>query len=278
MLRRSWIPAGAVGFVLAAAVLLPAAPAPMRKRSATVSFVNSIGMKLVYLAAGKFIMGSPREEVGRYNEEDKHEVEISRSFHLGAFEVTQEEYRKVMGHNPSHYVRNKGTVGDVDTSRCPVESVSWHDAVEFCKKLSARREESRAGRVYRLPTEAEWEYACRAGTRTAYAFGLTLERTQANFASALPRTTPAGTYKANAWGLYDMHGNVWEWCQDWYDTGYYRRSPGKDPPGPAEGRERARRGGARYSNPGFCRSALRFSALPTLRDCDIGFRVACDVR
>src|SRR4051794_6302337 len=131
MLRRSWLPACALLFALVAAALLPAAPAPLRKRPpAGAAFVSSIGMKLVPVAAGKFIMGSPREEQGRYNEEDEHEVEITRPFYLGAHEVSQEEYQKVIGHNPSHYVRNKGTIGDVDTSKCPVESVSWDDAIE----------------------------------------------------------------------------------------------------------------------------------------------------
>ena len=179
-------------------------------------------------------------------------------------EVTQEQYQKVMGTNPSQF---KGPQN-------PVEKVSWADAVEFCGKLSAMPAEKTAGHVYRLPTEAEWEYACRSGTTTAYGFGDDASRLgdygwfDGNSDSS---THPVGEKKPNAWGLYDMHGNVWEWCQDWY--GDYPSGSTTDPTGPSSGSFRVDRGGSWCSSAGYCRSAYRYRNAPESRGNFLGFRV-----
>jgi formylglycine-generating enzyme required for sulfatase activity len=180
-------------------------------------------MKLVLIPAGKFKMGSPANEESRSEDEEQHEVEITQPFYMGAYEVTQEQYEKVMRHNPSRF--NKANGGGPTH---PVENVSWEDATEFCKKLSALEKEQAAKRLYGLPTEAQWEYACRGGAResTPFHFGRSLSSTQANFNGDYPyegapkgqylvKTASVGSYKPNDFGLYDMHGNVWEWCADW---------------------------------------------------------------
>jgi formylglycine-generating enzyme required for sulfatase activity len=192
-----------------------------------------------------------------------------------------------MGNNPSHFSatgEGKASVRGMDTSKFPVESVSWNDAVAFCKKLSALE-----GRTYRLPTEAEWEYACRADARSVFGFGDSLSSTQANFDGTIPygiekkwecleRTTTVGSYEANAWGLHDMHGNVWEWCSDWFERDYYGKSPSANPRGPEKGLRRVRRGGA-WSEPGKdCRSATRALDSPTFRSQSVGFRVVMEPR
>jgi formylglycine-generating enzyme required for sulfatase activity len=223
-------------------------------------------------------MGSPPDEKGRQPVEGpQHEVEISKPFYLGVYEVTQAEYEQVMGTNPSCFSptgNRKEQVAGQDTSRFPVELVSWIDAVKFCKKLSELPEEKRAGRVYRLPTEAEWEYACRGGASLKPChFGDSLSSTQANFGGNLGRTTRVGSYPANAFGLCDMHGNVWEWCADWYDGDYYKVSPRKDPKGPATGRNRVLRGGAWFLDGGSCRAACRGDLVPCFHVIYIGFRV-----
>jgi formylglycine-generating enzyme required for sulfatase activity len=251
-------------------------------------------MKLVRFPAGKFLMGSLDSEANRLRSEEQHEVEISRPFLLGAYEVTQAQYQKVMGNNPSFFSATgagKDKVAGVDTRNFPVESVTWDEAVVFCNKLSALPAEKAAGRVYRLPTEAEWEYACRGRAKeyAPYSLGRTLTVAQANFggsggfiapppvrpARALQRTCPVGSYKPSATGLFDMHGNVWEWCQDWYDGTYYTHSPRKDPPGPPTGRSRVARGGAWFNPEQILRSAYRGYATPATRGYGIGFRVLC---
>jgi formylglycine-generating enzyme required for sulfatase activity len=252
--------------------------------------VNSIGMKLVLIPAGTFLMGSPRSEQGRSEEEHQHEVEITRALYMGIHPVTQEEYKKVMGSNPSHFQAagdGKDKVKRLDTSRFPVEKVSWEDAVRFCEKLSALAKEKQAGRRYRLPTEAEWEYAARAGTRTAFHCGNRLSSTQANFdgrypyggadkGPALGRPTTVGSYKPNAFGLFDMHGNVQQWCSDWFDRDYYRVSPKSDPRGPQRGKSRILRGGSWDSDARTCRAAARSWDDPrNQEDSTIGFRVVC---
>ncbi len=150
---------------------------------------NSIGMKLVLIPAGKFMMGSPKDEKDRGDDEEQHEVSITKPFYLGVYLVTQAEYEKVMGNNPSWFSAKgdgKDKVKDIDTSLFPVEMVYWNNAIAFCKKLSELPEEKKAGRVYRLPTEAEWEYACRAGTKTVFHYGDSLSSKQANFDGRFP--------------------------------------------------------------------------------------------
>jgi formylglycine-generating enzyme required for sulfatase activity len=227
---------------------------------------NSIGMKLARIPKGAFMMGSPESEEGRYSDEGpQHSVTISKDYYLGAYEVTQEQYQRIMGENPSEF---KGTNN-------PVETVSWEDAVAFCKKLSELPEEKAAGRVYRLPTEAEWEYACRAGSTTRFGFGDSDSQlgSYAWFDENSARTThPVGEKTSNAWGLYDMHGNVWEWCADW--KGDYSTSAVTDPAGPATGSYRVFRGASWRDGAAYCRSAIRNRYVPSYRYPFDGFRVA----
>ncbi len=253
-----------------------------------VALTNSIGLALALIPPGAFTMGSPETEVKRSSEEAQHRVRLSRPYYLGTCPVTQGEFERLMGGNPSYwspwgYRRKRGV--DVDTSRFPVERVSWFDAIEFCKRLSDLPAEQAAGRTYRLATEAEWEYACRAGTTTPFHFGNVLDGTQANMFGGAPygtdkkgpylnRPANAGTYPANAFGLYDMHGNIWEWCADWYDTGTYTNMTPADPTGPAQGEARVIRGGAWRFSAEWCRSASRYGYDPRIRAYDVGFRVA----
>jgi formylglycine-generating enzyme required for sulfatase activity len=253
-----------------------AATAPEQAKLLT----NSIGMKLVLIPAGTFLMGSAAEEaLHRLNEMPQHEVGITQPFYMAVHLVTQSQYHQVMAHNPARF--NPAVGGSLEH---PVERVSWEDAIEFCRRLSARPEERQAGRVYRLPTEAEWEYACRAGTATPFCTGAALVGVQANFDANFPvgdgtrakpagRTTPVGVYPANNFGLHDMHGNLWEWCADWYDGQYYRSSPRRDPPGPPTGQFRVVRGGSWRNHASTCRAAYRNALVPNNRDPYTGFRV-----
>jgi formylglycine-generating enzyme required for sulfatase activity len=268
--------------------------------------VSSIGMRLVPIPAGTFTMGSPADEQGRSDYEQQHEVEITRAFHLGEKEVTQGQFKEVMGYNPSYFSRDgekgpgleykygdpAGGKGKVtgSTDDFPVELVSWDEAVEFCRKLTEKdRKAGKIGRElkYRLPTEAEWEYSCRgrAPSYKVFHFGNSLSSRQANFDGNNPyggagkdkyleRTTRTGSYEKNAFGLYDMHGNVWEWCSDWYDKDFYASSPRRDPAGPSRGSHRVLRGGSWYYYGGFCRSAYRFRFAPEVRYLNFGFRAA----
>jgi formylglycine-generating enzyme required for sulfatase activity len=233
---------------------------------------NSIGMKLLLIPKGTFTMGSPESEQGRQKEEVQHEVTISKDYYLGVYEVTQAQYEKVMGKNPSLY--QGALVGNLDAD-LPVEKVSWDDASGFCKKLSDLPEEKKAGRKYRLPTEAEWEYACRAGSKTAYSFddeeGLLPEYGWFNRNSS-DRTHTVGLLEPNAWGLYDMHGNVSEWCSDLY--GEYPKVSVSDPVGPREGSHRVIRGGSWLYLSEDCRSATRSHSDPLGSGTYGGFRVA----
>jgi formylglycine-generating enzyme required for sulfatase activity len=245
---------------------------------------KNVQMRLVLIPAGKFMMGSPATEAGRGGEEGpQHEVTISKPFYMGVFEVTQEQYEQVMGVNPSSF---KG-------AKNPVETVSWDDAVEFCRKLSAR-----TGKKVMLPTEAQWEYACRAGTTTSFHTGDTLEPGQANAfipsnpgvwdtimgwvgmssaQKAMPiQTTPAGSFSPNGFGLYDMHGNVLEWCSDGYGDSY-ANAKNQDPTGPDSGADRVLRGGSCSFIPQYCRSAYRNWNSPDYRYYGVGFRVAVDL-
>jgi formylglycine-generating enzyme required for sulfatase activity len=225
---------------------------------------NSIGMVLVRVPGGRFRMGD-----ASIPDAPLHPVQVSQPFLIGVNEVTQAQYRMVVGTNPSHFP------GD---SR-PVDSVTWQEAVEFCEKLSARAAEKTAGRSYRLPTEAEWEYACRAGSGEAFGVGPTLPAEKGNSAiSGQLATMPVGSYPPNAIGIHDMHGNVWEWCGDWYDAEYYVVSPAIDPPGPDMGTHRVTRGGSWETPPADCRSGYRNDAFaPDARNPAVGFRVVCTV-
>ena len=225
---------------------------------------NSIGMKLRLIPAGEFMMGSPETASLRRDNETQHRVSITKPFYLGVTEVTQEQYQKVMGTNPSNF---KGPQN-------PVETVRWADAVEFCRKLSAMPAEKTAGHVYRLPTEAEWEYACRSGTTTAYSFGDDASRLgdYGWFEGNMDlKTHPVGEKKPNAWGLYDMHGSVYEWCQNWY--GAYPSGSATDPTGATSGSIRVIRGGSWGNDARFCRSASRGRSTPGSRRHYLGFRV-----
>jgi uncharacterized protein (TIGR02996 family) len=253
---------------------------------------NSIGMCFVLIPPGTFRMGSPDEERHYCDEEPAHEVEISRAFYLGVHPVTQEQWQEVMGSNPSHFSGKGGgkqEVRGLDTCAFPVESVSWEDTAVFLNELSGRAEERSTGRTYRLPSEAEWEYACRAGAN-AHTFhgGELLSSFQANFngndpyggakeGPFLERTCKVGSYAPNAWGLYDMHGNVWEWCADWHARDYYRKGARRDPSGAARGTERVIRGGSWCDSGQECRSASRFRKPAGFRINSLGFRVALDV-
>jgi formylglycine-generating enzyme required for sulfatase activity len=237
------------------------------------TITNSIGMKLVLIPKGTFVMGSPESEEGRQKDETQHEVTISKDYYLGVTEVTQGQYQKVMGKNPSYF--KKRIIRESDSSMYPVEAVSWEDAVEFCKKLSELPEEKKAGRVYRLPTEAEWEYACRSGSKSAYSFGES-SKSLGDYAwfgkNSNGQTHPVGEKKANDWGLYDMQGNVFEWCSDWY--GEYPKGAVSDPSGPKRGSFCVFRGGGWYDGAAGCRSALRSGSAPSDRGDGLGFRVA----
>jgi formylglycine-generating enzyme required for sulfatase activity len=247
--------------------------------------INSIGMRLAHIKPGKFWMGSPVWEKDRSADEEQHEVEICKPFYLGVFEVTQEEYQKVMGQgtNPSWFCSTgmyADSVKEKDTRRFPVEGVSWDDAKEFCRRLTDLPAEKKLGRLYRLPTEAEWEHACRGGTSSKdtlpYHFGLSLSEEQANFGSNLRANTtrPVGSYRPNAFGLHDMHGNVWEWCEDWY--GPYDCDSPRDPQGARSGIERVQRGGSWSNHVWVCRAAYRGRGLPGDRIIrNAGIRVVC---
>ena len=228
------------------------------------NITNSVGIRLVLIPPGEFLMGSPADDRdASSDEEPQHNVRITNAFYLGVTEVTQAEYERVKGRNPSRF---KG-----DPQR-PVESLAWDDAEEFCRKLSEKE-----GVTYRLPTEAEWEYACRAGTTTRYCFGddEASLREYAWYDVNSDRTThPVGEKKPNAWGLCDMHGNVWEWCADWYDGDYYASSAGSDPTGRVRGFDRVHRGGFFFNTAGCCRSAYRHRSSPRVRFHYLGFRVA----
>jgi formylglycine-generating enzyme required for sulfatase activity len=273
----------------------PIAPKPkplaLPSRSLPKQITNIIGMKLVLIPAGTFLMGSPPDETGRTADEGpQHEVTITRPFYLGIYPVTQMHYQLIMRTNPSHFSRSgrgREQVKEIEPKDLPVERVTWGNAIVFCRKLSERPEERQEGRVYRLPTEAEWERACRGDSIQPFHLGLALSSTLANFDGNYPyggaprgrylkRTTAVGSYPANAFGLHDLHGNVWEWCQDWYGEHYYQESPPEDPPGPPTGDRRVLRGGC-WSSPGSnCRTAYRGKLEPGDHLYRAGFRVVLE--
>ena len=226
-------------------------------------------MKFAWIPPGTFLMGSPpSEEEQKLTEETQHKVTLTKGFYMGVYQVTQEQWQAVMGNNPSHFKGEKNL---------PVEQVSWDDCQEFRQTL-ARKESHK----YRLPTEAEWEYACRAGTTTPFHFGETISTDQANYDGNYvygkgkkgvyrKKTTPVGSFPPNAWGLYDMHGNVYDWCQDWY--GLYGDKETTDPVGPSDGNARVLRGGSWLHHPWLCRSAYRCRHEPGNRSNDVGLRL-----
>ena len=220
-------------------------PATLADKEISVDLASGVKLEMVLVPTGEFLMGTP----GNSGDEQQHRVRISNPFYLGKYLVTQEQWEAVMGSNPSHF---KGPQN-------PVEDVSWDDCQQFLDKLNAK---PRSGRgKFQLPTEAQWEYACRAGSKTRYCFGdeeSGLGEYAWYNANSGNKTHPVGEKKPNAWGLYDMHGNVWEWCQDWYDGGYYAKSPMDDPAGPATGSDRVIRGGSWDGGARFCRSAYRY--------------------
>jgi len=241
----------------------------------TVDLGNGIKLEMVKIKAGTFMMGSPESELGRYSDETQHRVMLTKDYWLGKFEVMQAQYEAVMGNNPSYF---KG-------SNRPVEQVSWNDAKDFCRKLNERYAgKLPAGYKFDLPTEAQWEYACRAGTTTALnnTTNLTDEKHDCKNLTAVAwyynrgkynenQTYPVGKKYPNNWGLYDMHGNVLEWCRDWYEPYSGNMT---NPMGPSSGSCRVYRGGS-WRNPARrCRSAYRYNWLPGNRDNDLGFRLA----
>jgi formylglycine-generating enzyme required for sulfatase activity len=223
-----------------------------------VEMSNLVGMKLVLIPPGEFTMGEG---------DGAHKVRITKAFYLGKYEVTQEEWEKLLGkeNNPSQLKGPKN----------PVEQVSWDDCQVFLKKLSEKCGLPEGS--YRLPTEAQWEYACRAGSTSGWFFGEN-EQGLDEYAwydkNSEKKTHPVGQKKPNAWGLYDICGNVWEWCADWHDENYYKVSPHNDPPGPTSGSHRVRRGGSWLHHAGDCRSALRDRGEPGDRGNNLGFRVS----
>jgi formylglycine-generating enzyme required for sulfatase activity len=212
------------------------------------------GMEFVRVPEGCFQMGSPADETGRDDDEGPvHEVCVD-NFWMGRTEVTQGQWQEIMGYNPSHFKNG---------ADYPVEEVGWYDVQHYIQKLS-----SRSGNDFRLPTEAEWEYAARAGTHTPFSFGQTISPDQINYDGNFPyrdapkgiyrqKPTPVASFPANAFGLHDMHGNIYEWCQDWYEKNYYLNSPRSNPKGPSSGSGRVIRGGSWYLNASTCRSADR---------------------
>jgi formylglycine-generating enzyme required for sulfatase activity len=238
-----------------------------RPQSGSPAHTNSIDMEFVMIPAGSFMMGSADDDKDAWSvEKPAHKVTISKPFYLGKYEVTQAQWEAVMGNTPSRF---KGRTN-------PVEQISWNDAQAFIYRLNKQEGHSR----YRLPTEAEWEYAARAGSTSAYCFGDDAGQLKqyAWYDENSRSTYPVGQKAPNAWDLYDMHGNVREWVQDWYGEGYYSRSPRTDPQGPSSGSSRVPgrvlRGGSWCVVARGCRSACRSGITPDLRDDSVGFRLA----
>lgn len=266
-----------VFFLLLIQILIPVHAFPAEKR-----FTNSIGMDFVLIPAGAFMMGSPQDEPSRNKDEVQHQVTISKPFYMQATEVTLKQWRALMGKRFFGLFKRRGK------GNKPIVKVSWFDCVDFVKKLNALNEG-----VYRLPTEAEWEYAARAGSQKAYSWGEDIDCTKAMYSNntlkseecvdyvksrglATDGPAPVKSYPPNAWGLYDMHGNVWEWVQDWY--GEYPHTAVVDPQGVENGTERIRRGGSWFKYGRACRSANRNFAHPATKHNTLGFRVVREVQ
>ena len=241
---------------------------------------NSLGMEFALIPAGTFTMGSPWNEPKRGYSEVKRQVVISKAFYMQTTEVTVKQWRALMG--KKFFSKKKGT------DNMPVSRISWHDCLRFIKKLNSISQGS-----YRLPTEAEWEYACRAGSVTAYSWGNTIDCEKAMYENnslkagdcidyvekremIVNSPAPVKSYPPNAWGLYDMHGNLWEWCQDWF--GEYSTDAIKDPAGPYSGIKRIRRGGSWYKHGQSCRSANRNFGHPSIKLRTTGFRLVREIQ
>ena len=268
-----------------AAVDLPVVPGWVRVGPAQIEAARELGLpvaietspglhgavKMVLIPPGEFMMGSPEGEVGRDDDEGPLDrMKITEPFYMGIHEVTQARWAAIMGRGPWHVKSHAGKSAD-----SAANYLSWNDCHEFCLKLSEK-----IGMKVSLPTEAQWEYACRAGTQTAYCFGddttglgdyAWIWSNAGVFGEKHPQ--PVGSKKPNVWGLYDLHGNVWEWCQDWYDAAYYDTSPREDPLGPQNGSGRVLRGGSLWYDSMHTRSANRVAASPGLRREHVGFRV-----
>jgi formylglycine-generating enzyme required for sulfatase activity len=226
------------------------------------------GMRFVLLPGGTYQMGSPPGERWRESQEVLHEVTISRPIYVGQHEVTQEQWRIVMGTQPSRF---RGALA------LPVENITWLEARQFLQRLTARSENG----IFRLPTEAEWEYACRAGTMTAYGIGAAISSSDANIDPRAPDDTspdapdtgtrPVGSYRANPWGLFDMHGNVWEWTSDAHCA--YGKAPARDPQATCDSPLKVIRGGSWRFRADSARCALRYTHAPVDRGYSLGFRV-----
>ena len=237
------------------------------------SLPKGVGLDMVWCPPGAFLMGSPEGELGRWDDEVQHRVTLTKGFWMAKYELTQEQYKALMGSNPANF---KGP-------KRPVEQVSWDEAMAYCQKLNSKFSSSLpSGYVITLPTEAQWEYACRAGTTSALNSGreLTsaigfcgnLDQVAWYVGNSGGQTHEVGQKQANAWGLYDMHGNVWEWCSDWY--GSYG-GDATDPVGPSTGSYRVNRGGSWLHYARLCRSACRYSYTPDFRNGNLGFRPVC---
>jgi formylglycine-generating enzyme required for sulfatase activity len=261
-----------IGALLVVGAGSSSTPKPSRPLAVLENSVS--GMRLVLIPAGSFEMGSPAGEPMREAQEQLHLVRLSRPFYLGDTEVTQAQWERVLGagRRPSE----AATCGP----RCPVENVTFGEVQEFLKQLNAKASER-----FRLPTEAEWEYACRAGTTTPFSTGSHLTTEEANFHGGHPYAgakaglyrggpTPVRSFPANAWGLFDMHGNVWEWCQDWHCP--YGVGPASDPVGQCASKLRVIRGGSWAFGADSARCALRYTHAPEDRGPSLGFRVARD--
>ena len=226
-------------------------------KTEVVDLGKGIKLEMELIPAGKFMMGSPETEKNRADDEFQHEVTITKPFYIGKYEVTQEQWKAVMGINPS----------EIKGAKLPLTNVSWVMCQDFIKKLN---DKTNGG--YRLPTEAEWEYACRGETTTIYFFGNEITPKDANFGgSNLGKAVPVASKKANAYGLHDMHGNIWEWCEDWY--GAYPEGKATDPKGVEVGDKRVVRGGSFYDAESDARSSNRYAVGPSTRNGYIGLRL-----
>jgi formylglycine-generating enzyme required for sulfatase activity len=282
---NQWSPLANITFLSSSTQVADLSPLGIARYYRTLTVVPS---NMVWISAGTFAMGSPTNEVQRNTNELQHSVTLTKGFYMGKYLVTQGSYRSLMNTNPSYFNTNNSFT--LDLTR-PVEQVSWFDASNYCYRLT--QQEQTAGRIftnwaYRLPTESEWEYACRAGTTNAFCYGSDLRSGMANFdgeyeyvggtgtvfnasGTVLNRTTSVGSYQPNNWGLFDTVGNVWEWCQDWFAN--YPSGPVTDPQGPPSGTARVFRGGALNSTGRNCRSAFRNSYNPSSGFNTVGFRV-----